>query len=397
MNNNMGKSKITAVFTNNIRQYAMIIALLVIIFLFQILTKGILLMPQNVANLILQNGYVIILGIGMMLCILTGGNIDLSVGSVVAFTGAIAGSLIIGMKMDVWLAITITIIAGFAIGAWQGFWIAYVRVPAFIATLAGMLIFRGLTNAILHGLTLAPFPKGYLVLTAGFVNDIFKFPGLKLNITSLAAGVIIAFFYIFSSIRNRINKGKYKFEVTSLPLFILQLVLMCGVIMLFFYWLARYKGMPTVLVLIGVLTVAYTFFTNKTIYGRYIYAMGGNEKAARLSGINTKKVLFLVYLNMGVLATITGIVFSARLNAASPLAGNMFELDAIAACFIGGASASGGVGTVIGAVIGALVMGVLNNGMSIMGVGIEWQAVIKGMVLLSAIAFDVYSKSRSKA
>lgn len=393
----MRKSNVVAAFTNNIRQYAMIIALLVIVFLFQILTKGILLMPQNVANLILQNGYVIILGIGMMLCILTGGNIDLSVGSVVAFTAAIAGSLIIGMKMDVWLAIVITIIAGFAIGAWQGFWIAYIKVPAFIATLAGMLIFRGLTNAILHGLTLAPFPQNYLVLTAGFIKDIFKFPGLKLNITSLAAGVIIVFFYIFSSIRNRINKRKYKFEVTSLSLFMIQLVLMCSVIMLFFYWLARYKGMPTVLVLIGVLTVAYTFFTNKTVFGRYIYAMGGNEKAARLSGINTKMVLFFVYLNMGVLATITGIVFSARLNAASPLAGNMFELDAIAACFIGGASAAGGVGTVIGAVIGALVMGVLNNGMSIIGVGIEWQAVIKGMVLLSAIAFDVYSKSRSKA
>lgn len=393
----MRKSNVVAAFTNNIRQYAMIIALLVIVFLFQILTKGILLMPQNVANLILQNGYVIILGIGMMLCILTGGNIDLSVGSVVAFTAAIAGSLIIGMKMDVWLAIVITIIAGFAIGAWQGFWIAYVKVPAFIATLAGMLIFRGLTNAILHGLTLAPFPQNYLVLTAGFIKDIFKFPGLKLNITSLAAGVIIVFFYIFSSIRNRINKRKYKFEVTSLSLFMIQLVLMCSVILLFFYWLARYKGMPTVLVLIGVLTVAYTFFTNKTVFGRYIYAMGGNEKAARLSGINTKMVLFFVYLNMGVLATITGIVFSARLNAASPLAGNMFELDAIAACFIGGASAAGGVGTVIGAVIGALVMGVLNNGMSIIGVGIEWQAVIKGMVLLSAIAFDVYSKSRSRA
>ena len=393
----MDKSKIGALFKNNIRQYAMIIALLVIILLFQILTKGILLMPQNVANLVLQNGYVIILGIGMMLCILTGGNIDLSVGSVVAFTGAIAGSLIIGMKMDVWLAIVITIIAGFAIGAWQGFWIAYIKVPSFIATLAGMLIFRGLTNAILHGLTLAPFPQNYLVLTAGFIKDIFKFPGLNLNVTSLAAGVIIAFFYIFSSVRNRINKRKYKFEVTSLSLFMIQLVLMCGVIMLFFYWLARYKGMPTVLVLIGVLTVAYTFFTNKTVFGRYIYAMGGNEKAARLSGINTKMVLFFVYLNMGVLATITGIVFSARLNAASPLAGNMFELDAIAACFIGGASAAGGVGTVIGAVIGALVMGVLNNGMSIIGVGIEWQMVIKGMVLLSAIAFDVYSKSRSRA
>jgi putative multiple sugar transport system permease protein len=196
---------------------------------------------------------------------------------------------------------------------------------------------------------------------------------------------------------NRINKKKYKFEVISLPIFIIQIIIMCSVSMLFFYWLARYKGMPTVLVLIGVLTVAYTFFTNKTVFGRYIYAMGGNEKAARLSGINTKKVLFLVYMNMAVLATITGIVFSARLNAASPLAGQNFELDAIAACFIGGASASGGVGTVVGAVVGALVMGVLNNGMSILGVGIEWQMVIKGMVLLLAIAFDVYSKSRSRA
>ncbi|MHB8277418.1 MAG: multiple monosaccharide ABC transporter permease [Candidatus Humimicrobiaceae bacterium] len=393
----MGKSKIAALFENNIRRYAMIIALLVIIFLFQILTKGILLMPQNVANLILQNGYVIILSIGMMLCILTGGNIDLSVGSVVAFTSAIAGSLIIGMKMEVWMAITITIITGFAIGAWQGFWIAYVRVPSFIATLAGMLIFRGLTNAILRGLTLAPFPENYLVLTAGFVKDIFKFPDLKLNVTSLAVGVIIVCFYIFSSIRNRINKKKYKFEVISLPIFILQIIMICGIIMLFFYWLARYKGMPTVLILIGVLIVGYTFFTDKTIFGRYIYAMGGNEKAARLSGINTKKVLFFMYVNMGVLATLTGVVFSARLNAASPLAGQMFELDAIAACFIGGASASGGVGTVVGAVVGALVMGVLNNGMSILSVGVEWQMVIKGLVLLSAIAFDVYSKSRSKA
>ncbi|MCJ7471613.1 MAG: sugar ABC transporter permease [Actinobacteria bacterium] len=393
----MEKSKIGAIFKNNIRQYAMIIALLVIVVLFQILTKGILLYPQNVANLILQNGYVIVLAIGMMLCILTGGNIDLSVGSIVAFTGAIAGQLIIAMKMDVWLAIVITIAAGFAIGAWQGFWIAYIRVPPFIATLAGMLIFRGLTNAILRGLTLAPFPDSYLVLTAGFVKDIFNFPDLKLNITSLVVGVIIIISYIFFSIKDRINKRKYNFEVTSLPLFILQILLISSVIMVFFYWLARYKGMPTVLVLIGVLIIGYTFFTQKMVFGRYIYAMGGNETAARLSGINTKKVLFFAYLNMGVLATITGIIFSARLNAASPVAGTMFELDAIAACFIGGASAYGGVGTIIGAVIGALVMGVLNNGMSIVGVGIEWQAVIKGMVLLSAVAFDVFSKSRAKA
>lgn len=393
----MGKPKIGDIFKNNIRQYAMIIALLAIIILFQILTKGILLYPQNVANLILQNGYVIILAIGMMLCILTGGNIDLSVGSIVAFTGAIAGSLIIGMKMDVWLAVLITIVAGFIIGAWQGYWIAYIRVPPFIATLAGMLIFRGLTNAILRGLTLAPFPDSYLVLTAGFVNDIFNFPDLKLNITSLVAGVIIIIAYIFFSIKGRINKRKYNFEVTSLPLFILQILLISSVIMVFFYWLARYKGMPTVLVLIGILIIAYTFVTQNSVFGRYIYAMGGNQTAARLSGIDTKKVLFWVYLNMGVLATITGIVFSARLNAASPVAGQNMELDAIGACFVGGASASGGVGTIIGAVVGAMVIGVLNNGMSIIGVGIEWQAVIKGMVVLAAVAFDVFSKSRSKA
>jgi putative multiple sugar transport system permease protein len=393
----MEKTKIGSIFKSNIRQYAMIIALIVIIIFFQILTKGVLLYPQNVANLIMQNGYVIILAIGMLLCILTGGNIDLSVGSVVAFTGAIAGSLIIGLKMDVWLGVLITIIAGFAVGAWQGFWIAYVRVPPFIATLAGMLMFRGLTNAILKGLTLAPFPDSYLRLTGGFTGDLFNFPGINLNITAIATGVIAIILYIIFSIRGRRNKRKYKFEVISFPLFLLQIILISGVILIFFYWLSRYKGMPTVLLLIGFLMLAYTFLTQNTVFGRYIYAKGGNEMAARLSGIDPQKVMFFVYMNMGVLATITGIVFSARLNAASPVAGNMFELDAIGACFIGGASASGGVGTVIGAVIGALVMGVLNNGMSIMGVGTEWQSVIKGLVLLVAVAFDVFSKSRSKS
>jgi len=392
----MEKTKIGSIFKSNIRQYAMIIALIVIIVFFQILTKGVLLYPQNVANLIMQNGYVIILAIGMLLCILTGGNIDLSVGSVVAFTGAIAGSLIIGMKMDVWLGVLITIIAGFAIGAWQGFWIAYVRVPSFIATLAGMLMFRGLTNAILKGLTLAPFPDNYLRLTGGFTGDIFNFPGVNLNITAIATGVIAIILYIIFAIRGRLNKRKYKFEVISFPLFLLQILLISGVILLFFYWLSRYKGMPTVLLLIGFLILAYTFLTQNTVLGRYIYAKGGNEMAARLSGIDPQKVMFFVYMNMGVLATITGIVFSARLNAASPVAGNMFELDAIGACFIGGASASGGVGTIVGAVIGALVMGVLNNGMSIIGVGTEWQSVIKGLVLLVAVAFDVFSKSRSR-
>lgn len=393
----MGKFKIGRLFKSNIRQYGMIVALVVIIFLFQILTKGVLLYPQNVANLIMQNGYVIILAIGMVLCILTGGNIDLSVGSVVAFTGAIAGSLIIGMKMDVWLGVLITIIAGFAIGAWQGFWIAYVRVPPFIATLAGMLMFRGLTNAILKGLTLAPFPDSYLRLTGGFTGDLFNVPKLNLNITCLVTGAAVIVFYIILALRGRRSKKKYDFEVIPFYLFILQIILISGVIMLFFYWLSRYKGMPTVLILIGVLIIVYTFVTQNTVFGRYVYAKGGNEMAARLSGIDPQKVMFFVYMNMGVLATVTGIVFSARLNAASPVSGMNFELDAIGACFIGGASASGGVGTVIGAVIGALVMGVLNNGMSILGVGTEWQQVIKGLVLLAAVAFDVFSKSRSKS
>ncbi|MDD3629293.1 MAG: sugar ABC transporter permease, partial [Actinomycetota bacterium] len=255
----MGKTKIGDLFNGNIRQYGMIIALLVIIVLFQILTNGVLLYPQNVANLIMQNGYVIILAIGMLLCILTGGNIDLSVGSVVAFTGAIAGSLIIGMKMDVWLGVLITIIVGFAIGAWQGFWIAYVRVPPFIATLAGMLMFRGLTNAILKGLTLAPFPDSYLRLTGGFIEDIFNIPGINLNITCLTTGIVIIIFYIIFTIRSRRNKRKYNFEVIPFPLFILQILLVSGIIMLFFYWLSRYKGMPTVLILIGFLIAVYTF------------------------------------------------------------------------------------------------------------------------------------------
>ncbi|MDD3818854.1 MAG: sugar ABC transporter permease, partial [Actinomycetota bacterium] len=263
-------------------------------------------------------------------------------------------------------------------------------------TLAGMLMFRGLTNAILKGLTLAPFPDSYLRLTGGFIGDIFKVTGVNLNITCLATGILITIFYIVFAVRGRRNKRKYNFEVISFPLFILQILLVSGIIILFFYWLSRYKGMPRVLILIGILIVVYTFVTQNTVFGRYIYATGGNEIAARLSGIDPQKVMFFVYMNMGVLATITGIVFSARLNAASPVAGTNFELDAIGACFIGGASASGGVGTVIGVVVGALVMGVLNNGMSILGVGTEWQMVIKGMVLLVAVAFDVFSKSRSR-
>ena len=385
------------VFKNNIRQYAMFIALIVITVFFQILTKGILLLPMNVTNLVLQNSYVLILAIGMTLCILSGGNIDLLVGSVAAFIGAIAGTLIINMEMDVGLTIFICLLIGILIGIWQGFWIAYLRIPAFIVTLAGMLMFRGLTIAMLKGLTLSPFPEKFQQISSGFIPDIFGGLGTKLNITALIVGVIISVIYVLLQIKKRAEQEKYNFEVIAMPLFIAKIILVLAAINLFAYWLAAYKGVPIIFVLIGVLILVYSFFTTRTVPGRYIYAMGGNEKAAKLSGINTNRVLFFTYVNMAFLAAVAGIVFTARLNAASPQAGMNFELDAIAACFIGGASAYGGVGTVSGAIIGALVMGVLNNGMSILGVGSDMQMIIKGFVLLMAVAFDVLSKAKDRA
>ncbi len=385
---------ISNIFKNNLRQYGMIIALGLIMIFFQIVTGGILLKPQNVTNLVLQNSYVIILAIGMMLCILSGGNIDLSVGSVTAFTGSIVGVLIVTQKINFLIVIPIILAVGAIIGIWQGFWIAYVRIPAFIVTLSGFLLFRGLTLAILQGQTISPFPESFLVISSGFIPDLFGNPGL--HITTMLIAAIVSAIYIILAIRKRANKKKYNFEVIPTGLFIVQLAAVVLIIGLFAYSLAAYKGIPVILILLAALTLIYSFITAKTVPGRYIYAMGGNEKAAKLSGINTNKVLFFTYINMAVLSAVTGIVFTARLQAATPTAGTNFELDAIAACFIGGASATGGIGTVAGAIIGALVMGVLNNGMSILGLGSEWQATIKGFVLLMAVAFDVVSKTRSK-
>ncbi|NLW56174.1 MAG: sugar ABC transporter permease [Firmicutes bacterium] len=381
---------------SNIRQYAMLVALIVIMLFFQIATNGILLVPMNVTNLILQNSYVLILAIGMTLCILTGGNIDLSVGSVAAFIAAIMGKLIIHYKMDVSLAITIGLLVGAVIGSWQGFWIAYVRIPAFIVTLAGMLLFRGLTNTILKGLTLSPFPRSFQMISSGYLPDFFPFFGSRFNLTPIVVSAFLSIILLSMQIKKRRQKVKNETELIPRSLFVTQLLLTLLAINLFAYSLAAYKGIPIILVILGVLISGYHFFTTKTVPGRYIYAMGGNEKAAKLSGINTNKVLFFVYLNMSVLAALAGIAFAARTDSAFPLLGTNFELDAIAACFIGGASATGGIGTVIGAIIGALVMGVLNNGMSIMGIGIDWQMTIKGFVLLMAVAFDVYSKNKSK-
>lgn len=384
--------KIQDMLKNNIRKYGMVIALILIMGLFQILTDGILLKPLNITNLVLQNSYILILAVGMLLVIITG-NVDLSVGSVVAFIGAIAAKLMIEQNMPVIPVILISLLIGAIVGAWHGFWIAFVKIPAFIVTLSGMLLFRGLTLVILKGQTLAPFEDSYQILSSGFIPDIFA--NETFHITTLIIGLLFSLIYVFVEMRNRKNKVKYGFDVISMKLLIAKIAFVVIAINLLTYSLASYKGVPNVLVLLFFLVVVYSFIANKTIVGRYIYATGGNEKAARLSGIKTNKVLFWVYVNMGLLTALAGIVFSGRLNAAMPGAGNGFELDAIAACYIGGASASGGIGTIVGAIIGGLVMGVLNNGMSILGIGIDWQQAIKGLVLLTAVAFDAYTKAKA--
>lgn len=376
---------------NNIRKFSMVIALVGIVILFQILTGGILLTPLNITNIIMQNSFAIILAIGMMLIIITG-EIDLSVGSIAAFIGAISGILLVIYDLPVFVAILLCLILGAIIGAWQGFWVAYIKIPAFIVTLAGMLIFRGLTLVVLQGKTIAPFPDIFRSLSSSFLPDLFN--GGELNILAIAIGVILSIFYIFSEVKIRRTNIKYDFKNSNLYIFIVKLILFTAIINVFTYVLSQYEGIPYVLIILLVLILGYTFVMNKTITGRHIYAVGGNTNAARLSGVKTAKMKFWVFVNMGVLSALAGLVFAGRLNAATPQAGNLFELDAIAAAVIGGASLTGGVGTVFGAVIGALVMGVLNNGMSIMGIGIDWQQAIKGLVLLGAVAFDVLNKNK---
>jgi putative multiple sugar transport system permease protein len=361
-----------------------------------VLTKGVLLKPMNVSNLIFQNAYVVILAVGMLLCILTGGNIDLSVGSVVALVGACAGTFIITWGWNPHLSILICLGIGLLIGVWQGFWIAYVRIPAFIVTLSGMLVFRGLTLIVLSGLTLAPFPPAYLAYSTGYVPDLF--PALQLfgvrNTTSLLVGVLIAIIFCVTQVMGYLGRKNKGYAVESIWALIVKMAVISPAVVWLFYILASYRGIPMVLIIVGIVLLAYSYFTSHTVMGRHLYALGGNEKAARLSGVKTKRLLFLAYVNMAFLAAVAGIVFAARLNSASPQAGQSFELDAIGACFLGGASAYGGVGTVGGTLIGALFMGVLNNGMSIMGISSNVQQVVKGLVLLVAVAADAISKNK---
>ena len=374
---------------NHIKQYSMILFLIAVGTFFQILTNGVFLRPLNVTNVILQNSHILILAIGMLMVIVLG-HIDLSVGSVAAFTGAIAAILIINNEVNPFLAILICLGLGGLIGAWQGFWIAYVKVPAFIVTLAGMLVFRGLTIVVLGGRTIASFPDAFRLLSAGFVPDVFNVSGLHL--TTLIIGVFFVLAITIILVLARRKRMSYSFNVLPTPAFIVLIVLISIVIMVFSYTLALHAGIPNVLFILVCLIVIYHFATTRMKVGRYLYAIGGNEKAAKLSGIKTQKVVFWTFVNMGVLAALSGLIFSARLNASTAAAGDLFELNAIAACFIGGASSSGGVGKVMGAIIGGLVMAIINNGMSLLGVSVDWQQAIMGLVLLSAVAVDVYNK-----
>lgn len=384
---------------NTLKKNTMLIALVVIMVLFQVLivsfNKGSLFNPANISNIISQNAYVVILASGMLLCILTGGNIDLSVGSIVCLVGAVAGTMIVTAGMNIYVAMVVSLLFGIAIGAWQGFWIAYVRIPPFIVTLAGMLLWRGIAMIILNGLTISPFPDNYLKYFTSFLpadaeaNTVFT---VTMTVALVACGI-----FIVMKILDRINKARKGYDIEPLVFMILKLVLISVVVLIVGWFLANHKGIPVVLILLAVIVLLYSYFTTKTVPGRHLYALGGNEKAAKLSGINTNKVLFFAYTNMGFLSAVAALTCVARFNSAFPAAGTNYELDAIGSCFIGGASAYGGTGTVGGAIVGAIFMGVLNNGMSILGIDANWQKTVKGVVLLLAVVFDILSKKRAKS
>lgn len=381
-----------------LKDNTMLLVLVGVMLLFQVLIlvtgHGSLFAPANITNIIRQNSYVVILATGMLLCILTGGNIDLSVGSVVALVGAIAGVLIVNLGLPIWISIIICLLVGTLIGAFHGFFIAYIHIPPFITTLAGMLLWRGVATIVLDGRPISPFPEKYLKLFESFI------PGNEdsnVFLLTMILAAVCCLVYIFAEIYSRANKKARGYNVSGKGQFVAKLVILSAIILLIGQFLARDRGVPVVLILLFVVIAIYSYFTKNTVPGRYLYAIGGNEKAAKLSGVNTDNVMFFAYTNMGFLSAVAALVCVARLNSAQPTAGNSYEMDAIASCFIGGASAYGGTGTVTGAVIGAIFMGVLNNGMSILGIDQNWQRAVKGLVLLAAVIFDVVSKKKKSS
>ena len=379
----------------HLRENGMLVALVAIVFFFTLVVRAAIdvdfLSAQNITNLFLQNSYVIIMALGMLLVIVAG-HIDLSVGSVAAFTGAVAATLTVTYGWPVIAVIPTVLMVGGLIGAAQGYWVAYWRIPSFIVTLAGMLVFRGSTLWLLGGQNIGPFPKSFQALSTGFIPDLFMVG--KPNVTALVVVCSAALVLIWLGLRARRRDAEFGIEPEPKGLFWARNLIVSAALIFVGYKLASFRGLPNVVVVLTILTVLYAFFTENTTMGRRIYALGGNEKAAKLSGINTNRLVFLCFANMGVLAALAGMIVTARLNSATPKAGTGFELDVIAAVFIGGASMTGGSGKIIGVVVGALIMGVMNNGMSILGIGIDYQQVIKGLVLLAAVIFDVYNKNK---
>jgi putative multiple sugar transport system permease protein len=390
-----GTSNLRALLTRNLRTSGIYIAFVAIVALFWLLTPNhVSLAPTNITNIVLQYSYILVLAIGMVIVIIAG-HIDLSVGSVVALTGAVSAVVVIRHGQPWWMGVLAALATGVAVGAWHGFWVAYVGIPAFIVTLAGMLLFRGLTQEVLNNISLSPFPPTYTKIANGFLNGVLG--GNGYDVFTLLVGAIAVAGYAVSQFRTRVARVNYQQPVESFPLFVTKIVAVGVVVMAFAWQLAHARGLPIVLIILGVLILVYGIVTKRTVFGRQVYAIGGNLSAAMLSGVKVKTVNFWIFVNMGFLAAVAGVIFSSRTNGAQPGAGNMFELDAIAAAFIGGAAVTGGVGTVAGAMVGALIMAVMSNGMQLMNVDQPIQSVVKGLVLLLAVAFDVYNKRRAGA
>ncbi|WP_333811615.1 multiple monosaccharide ABC transporter permease, partial [Timonella senegalensis] len=380
-------SGLVSLLTRNLRQSGIYIAFAAIVILFTILTGGTLLQPNNLTNLVLQYSYILILAIGMVIVIIAG-HIDLSVGSVVALTGAVAAVLIQTHGMPWWVGVAAALATGILIGAWHGYWVAFVGIPAFITTLAGMLLFRGLTLLVLQNISISVYDQSYKNIAGGFLNGLLG--GNGYDAFTLIVFAIGAAAFAVMQWRSRQARIAYQQTVESMPLFIAKIAAVAVITMAFAWQIAHARGLPIVLIILAILIVTYSVVTQRTVFGRHVYAIGGNLAAAQLSGVKVKWVNFFIFVNMSFLAAVAGVVFSSRSGGAQPAAGNMFELDAIAACFIGGAAVTGGIGTVIGAMVGGLIMGVMSNGMSILGIDQSVQQIVKGLILLLAVAFDVY-------
>lgn len=378
----------------DMKQYGMVLVLIAVYIIFAVMTKGANLSPTNVNNLIMQNGYVVILAVGMLLCVLTG-NVDLGVGSIVALCGAVVGIVLADYKMSMWIAILAALAVGLLVGIFDGFFIAKMGIPPFIVTLATMLMGRGLTYTVLQAQTKGPFNDDFKYIGSGFLPTVkIPFGGGTLDLVCIAVAIVVTVGIILSELNSIKTKKKYGFALNPTWQIIAKNAVIIFIVWFFFYKLARYNGIPFQLVILAVIVGCYHFLTSKTVAGRQIYAMGGNAKAAKLSGINTEKVFFWVYANMAILSAVAGVVLSARNGSATPKAGDGFEMDAIASCYIGGAATAGGIGTIIGAVVGAFIMGILNNGMSLFGFSTDIQKIVKGAVLLGAVTVDLVSKRK---